>query len=300
MTRTRMSRLLLVAAGTVALSAASVIPVLADGPAGDNHPDSNVAADLTAGERAALTAKHMLARSSARFAATGLWARVPSRLLKSLFVCETDCGGGGGGGAPPTAKTLDTRARIQSKDYYCGPASGQVVMNFTRGIFNNSLDGDSTSTNWKTQDQVAAMMGTTYSAGTPGPKIVLGLNKPDGVVRPEPDWTYAYEAAANGAEFHSWIVEDIGRWGMPVVPDVKPHQTGAEYFLPSWEEAYPGSKHWVVIRGYTSLWDGTDTPTVKYSDSAGWDGQHWQPGNYTTGALTMWKVTQALYGKAVW
>lgn len=129
----------------------------------------------------------------------------------------------------------------------------------------------------------------------------------NGIVPPAPGWEYNYETqgngAANGAEFHSWITEDIGQWDMPVIPDLRPHQQGDTVYLPSWSgnDHYSwDAVHWVAIGGYHLFWDGTDTPTVWYAESSGWDGFNWQVGEWTTSAKTMWHVVHALTSRAVW
>jgi hypothetical protein len=196
-------------------------------------------------------------------------------------------------------------ARRQENDHYCGPASGQEIINWSRDYFYDNLGGENTTTNYRTQQQIAGYMGTT-DGGTNGGPIARALNgtglndetPADAVKKPSPDWEgYAYQAPADGAEFHSWIVTDIADWSMPLTPDVIAHKVGETYYyLPSWPNEQAGSLHWIVIRGYDGFWDGTDTPQVYYVDSSGQTG----PGRYHTGAQIMWKVTKFLKGKVVW
>ena len=196
---------------------------------------------------------------------------------------------------PPSSYYLDTRTREQDNDYYCGPASGQVVINFTRGYLYDNLDGENTSTNWRTQATLAGWMGTTQSGGTNGSGIVAGLNHNNGAVEPYSNF-YVYQHSDSGLEFDGKITAAIAGYDMPVVPDVMPHKANADYFLPGWPDEVPGAKHWIVIRGYDGLWDGTDNPQAYFNDSSSEIG----PGRRHTGLLTMWMVTNYLYGKVVW
>lgn len=280
--------------------------VLADEPPGDDHADVEDIDLRGSPEEAALAAKLALAALVESYVATGFWdTAISAELLGPVspnYECEYEpCEPPPPGGRPPSAKTLNTRPRRQINNYSCGPAAGQVVINWSRGIVVDDLNGgQNEATNWKTQSVIAGWMGTSSQSGTTGFQIKNGLNRTDAVRKPTADWAYHYKEAASGAEFHSWIVHDIAYYSMPVVPDLRPHDQGAQFFVPSWSAPANGAKHWIAIRGYNGFWDGTDGPKVSYSDSAGWDGDHWQPGNYTTGALTMWKVVKSLYGKVVW
>jgi hypothetical protein len=232
------------------------------------------------------------------------------------MLCSTDCGGGTGedpddpapgsgssggttGFIPPSNQdVLDVRARRQSTNYWCGPASGQVVINYTRGYVFDSLNGDSSETNWRAQATIASWMKTTQSTGTLGGNLAAALNRPDAVVKPVPEWTYLYAKNTDGQDMHAKVVADVYQFGMPLVIAVKPHKADAEYFLPSWPKEAPGAKHWVVIYGYVGLWDGTTGPTLYYAESAGNGTKN--PGLYTVSSLTMWKVNQYNASTIVW
>jgi hypothetical protein len=252
----------------------------------------------------------------------------------TLVVCEADCGGGGGGGTPaptdpppddgpapsgdPTDVTpgsgttggttgyyppsstvvLRVRARHQSTNFWCGPASGQVVINYSRGYVYDSLNGDSTATNWKTQATIATWMKTNQDTGTLGSNIAAALNRPDAVLKPVTEWSYLYARNDDGADMHAKVVADVDQFAMPVLIAVKPHKTDAVYWLPSWPREAGGAKHWIVIYGYDGLWDGSDGPIVYYAESAGNGSKN--PGLYTVSSLTMWKVNQYNASTIVW
>jgi hypothetical protein len=224
--------------------------------------------------------------------------------VTSYILCADCAGGGGGGGSetdpdePRKKVVLDVRARRQMTNYWCGPASGQVVINYSRGYVYDSLNGDNSATNWQTQATIASWMKTTQSTGTLGGNLAAALNRPDAVLKPVPQWAYLYAKNADGADMHAKVVADVHLFEMPLVIAVKPHKDGAEHYLPSWPREAPGAKHWIVIHGYDGLWDGTLGPTLYYADSSG-NGPK-TPGLYTVASLTMWKVNQYNASTIVW
>lgn len=168
-----------------------------------------------------------------------------------------------------------------------------MVINYTRGIVDNTLNGHDPDRNYKLQSEIAAKMHTD-GEGTTGAGVVDGLvafaKYPSG-------FFYQYKGPSNGSEFHGWIVTDIAGYKMPLIPSLIPHndnQAGT-YHLENWTHIMT-IPHFVVIRGYNGFWDGTNTPKVYYEDSASPLGA----GRYSTGALTMWKVTSYFVGKVVW
>ena len=247
----------------------------------------------------------------------GTITQPPPRNLTSYMLCTTECGGDGSetdpdvpvegsasssgttGFIPPSTRDLlDVRARRQSTSYWCGPASGQVVINYSRGYVYDSLNGDSSATNWRTQATIANWMKTGQSTGTLGGNLAAALNRPDAVLKPVPEWTYLYARNTDGADMHGKVVADVHLFSMPVVIAIKPHKADAEYFLPSWPKEAIGAKHWVVVYGYDGLWDGTTDPTLSYTESSGNGSKN--PGLYTVSSLTMWKVNQYNASTIVW
>jgi hypothetical protein len=246
---------------------------------------------------------------------------VSGQTATTNMLCSVDCGGGvGGDGSEPdpdepmpgegsTSGTtgfivpkdrvvLAVRARHQSTNYWCGPASGQVVINYSRGYLYENLNGDSATTNWRTQATIAGWMKTNQTTGTLGGNLAAALNRPDAVLRPVPDWAYVYARNTDGEDLHGKVVVDVDHFAMPLVIAVKPHKADAEYFLPSWPREASGAKHWIVIFGYDGLWDGTEGPTLYYTESAGNGSKN--PGVYTVSSMAMWKVNQANASTIVW
>lgn len=237
--------------------------------------------------------------------------------ITTYMLCSTDCGGDGAeldpdepatgsgttsgttGSIPPSIKdVLPVRARHQSTTFWCGPASGQFVINYSRVYVYDSLNGDSTTTNWKTQATIASWMKTTQSSGTLGGNLAAALNRPDAVRKPVAEWTYLYARNTDGADMHAKVVADVHLFAMPLVIAVKPHKADADYWLPSWPREAIGAKHWVVIFGYDGLWDGTDGPVLYYAESSGNGSKN--PGLYMVSSLTMWKVNQYNASTIVW
>lgn len=286
-----------------ALATLSASPALARGPhEASGQPENDTYIPLrTPAEAAFENAKLDIAEGVRQFAAGTVRRDAGSDLAAPDSTCVSECGGGGGGGGttgPALSAVLEARARHQSTVFWCGPASGQVVINFSRGYVFSALNGDSTTTNWKSQDTIAGWMKTTESSGTLGSNLAAALNRPDAVLKPVPDWSYLYATNTDGPDMHSKIITDVWKFAMPLVIAVKPHKSGAEYWLPSWPKEAGNAKHWVTIYGYDGLWDGTDGPTVSYTESAGNGAKG--PGPYVVGSLTMWKVNQYNASTIVW
>jgi len=201
-------------------------------------------------------------------------------------------------GGPSPAKTLATRARQQNNYYFCGPASGQVVINWTRGYTSTSTNGEDLSTNWRRQSKIADWMKTTTS-GTGGANLAAGLNNTNGVVKPTSDWIYTYADNGSMQAFFNKILTDIDGFGMPLVLATAPHMSGAGVdYLESWPREYPGAHHWIVVRGYDGLW-GDASIVIKYQDSsAGFGGA---TGSYDDSLSVVYQVSKANQGgHVVW
>ena len=192
--------------------------------------------------------------------------------------------------ALPTAKTLATRARQQNNYYFCGPASGQVVINWSRGIINGNNDGEDATTNWRRQSKVAEWMGTT-SAGTGGASLASGLNNPNAVLRPTSDWIYIYADNGTTQALYQKIVADVAMYAMPLVLATAPHISGAGvYYLESWPKVAAGAHHWIVLRGYDGAWGDPNAISIKYQDSsAGYGGA---TGAFDDSLAVIWQVSK--------
>jgi hypothetical protein len=128
--------------------------------------------------------------------------------LKEATVAEIAAALAGGGGRgsdggittqaaedpwdPPVRAGVDARARQQAKWFWCGPAAGQVVINWSRGYFFDNLNGENASTNWRKQSTLAGWMGTNDQTGTWGGSLAAALNRSDAVLKPVSTWVYSY------------------------------------------------------------------------------------------------------------
>jgi hypothetical protein len=283
---------------TVGLIAGLVAAVLLPGltvAAGPVHiangePDGDVQLSVLSPAEAAFMQKKLAMAAAVHFGRAAAVKPAPGSV--AMYYCEYEpCEDHPTFPAPPPppapsiAKTLGTKARQQNNYYFCGPASGQVVVNWTRGITSGNNDGEDPTTNWKRQSKIAEWMHTT-TAGTGGANLAVGLNNPNGVVKPTSDWIYAYAEIGTTQEFWSKVVTDIDGYAMPLVLATAPHLTGAgSFYLESWPNVAPGAHHWIVVRGY----DGTAGQILKYQDSSGAFGG--ATGAFDDSLAVMWQVS---------
>ena len=244
--------------------------VLAAGPLHDatGQPDNDTQLSVLTPAEAAFVQRKL---AMAAAIGTGSATTAPAKgAIAPMYACEFDpCEGDPTWpppGGPSVAKALATKARQQNNYYFCGPATGQVVINWTRGYTSTSLNGEDLSTNWRRQSKIAAWMNTT-TLGTGGANLAAGLNNANGVLKPTSDWLYIYADNGTQTAFYNKVVTDIDGFGMPLVLATAPHLANAgSNFLESWPKVVDGAHHWIVIRGY----DGTtSTPLIKYQDSSG-------------------------------
>ena len=207
--------------------------------------------------------------------------------------CPDGCGGSGD--APPFTKVLDARPRQQYKWYWCGPAAGQVVINWSRNYFFDALGGESLATNFKKQSTLASWMGTNDDSGTWGGALAAALNRVDAVLKPVVTWLYAYKDAGSMLELHTKIVTDVVDYEMPVVAGVAPHLPGARYYLASWKNV-TNAHHYIVFIGYSGLIPST--AFITYVDSS--KGFNGGTGKYEDSFTTIWNVNHDNQGKVIW
>lgn len=153
--------------------------------------------------------------------------------------------------------------RQQIKSYYCGPATVQQVINYTRGIFTwdasvNTFGQQAISDLWLKADA---------NGGTSPYRERVGMNAGS---RLPAGFTYYEYQVTSGADWHGKVITDVTGWNMPLTAAVAPRDVGALYFLSSWANSRPvNTGHWIVVRGYYGKWDGTRGPLVYYTDSSG-------------------------------
>ena len=256
-------------------------PVLADEPYIPPTPE----------EAAAEQAKQALADAVGQYAATGVWDIASLGDVAPDYCTEAisvSCS------SPGPSQKLSVYARRQINNYYCGPASTQAVLNYTRNYFYDTLDGQDPVKNWKKQSVIGAEMGTDSAGSSSSYMIKNYLN---GNARNPAGWTWSRSINDSGQQMYNRIVSDAWNWSMPLVLAVHPHKSGQIYFLPSWPDPWTTSGHFIAVRGYSGSWDGTNNgASVYYVDSSGDGGM--DPGRYTAGARTMWEVN-ALNGKTI-
>jgi hypothetical protein len=265
----------------------------------NGEPDNDTRLSvLTAAEAAFVEAKLAMAARISGSGGTTKRGGTPA----PMFACELDpCEGDPTWpppGGPSAAKTLATRPRQQINYYFCGPASGQVVINWTRGYTSTSTNGEDLSTNWRRQSKIAEWMKTT-TAGTGGANLAVGLNNSNGVVKPTPDWLYVYADNGTKSAFYDKVITDIDGFGMPLVLATAPHLMNAgSNYLESWPKVVDGAHHWIVLRGYDGL-PGSASQIVKYQDSSGGFGG--STGSFDDSLSVVYNVSKANQGgHVVW
>jgi hypothetical protein len=285
--------------GVLAISAVAVLlpgSALAAGPdaavrvaAGQPEGDTRLSL-LTPAQAAFMALKLRMAESIAAVGASGGKAskRPVQAVQCELDPCEPNPGWPPPSG-PPASRILNTKTRQQNNHYFCGPATGQIAINWSRGITSSHPNGENAATNWRKQSQIAVWMKTT-TAGTGGANLANGLNHPQAVLKPTPDWVYSYASTGGQQAFHSKVVTDIAGFSMPLILATVPHDAGAGLnYLESWPNVFPGAHHWILLRGYTGLW-GSSNPTISYQDtSAGFGGG---TGTYDDFTSVMWQVNE--------
>ncbi len=206
----------------------------------------------------------------------------------------------------PRSYTLTTYARNQNNGYYCGPATAQVIINHSRGVYSSNTSGENVATNYKKQSYIATRLlwynsalarweNTNTIGQTNAYMLRNGLNELAGLPS---GFAYAVVPTGTGSEWHSKIITDTYTWRMAFAASVK--MTSTTRRLVSWEPIAKGVtvKHWLAIRGYNGFWDGTDTAKVSYNDSTAYLGGG--TGSYSDSSLKMWQLNTSHTARVVW
>jgi hypothetical protein len=224
-------------------------------------------------------------------------ADAPPDLAEPDMTCGTCDPGGGDPGPPASRRILDAWARAQVNGYYCGPASGQVIINHSWGISVDAINSGAKGEpkNKYTQLAIADAMRTT-KAGTDRFGVRDGLRA---LARTPAGLTWRkFDGLTKGQELHDKIVEDIWTYSTPMAIAVNPHDKNTDYHLPSFPKEC-GCQHWIAVYGYDGFWaDNPDKATVWYTESAG--NGDMKPGPYAVDARTLWKVNRDNAGSGVW
>jgi hypothetical protein len=202
--------------------------------------------------------------------------------------------------------TLATYARRQTKDYYCGPATAQVIINRSRGVYSSNINGENAATNYKTQTYIAGKLtwknpatgkieDTDDIGQTNAYMLANGLNI---LAKLPTGFAFGVVATGTGSQWHSKIITDTQHWHMAFGTAIK--MTSSSPRLQSWDPI-PGGvtvRHWIPIRGYRGLWDGSETPRVYYNDSS--DQQGGGTGSYSDSSLKVYNLNHWHTARVVW
>lgn len=176
---------------------------------------------------------------------------------------------------------LPMEARDQTLSYYCGPAVGQVIANYTWAM--------ASGLNKYTQGRIALWMGTDETRQTDAPSMEDGLEAATIYSPRRPgnwDWVVTDLRdrdgdGTTGDELHGYIRSNISASKMPLAIPVKPHDWSSDFNLPSWPKPVASAGHWIGIYGWYSTWNGGDTARTYYTDSSkdegGGTGKYWLP-----------------------
>lgn len=251
-------------------------------PASAAHPtrtptDASVERSLTPEERAA--AERKLAASDAYLATL----KLRGTDLASLS-CVTPTGAEAEATAPPCGVPqgyLTVEARDQSRGYYCGPAVGQVISNYTWAMKQGA--------NKHTQDRIAGWMRTNVNGGTSAPSLEDGLElSTQGSPRRPAGWDWVVldvrdrdRDGHTGDELQGYVRSNVSSARMPLAIPIKPHDPGSGFSLVSWPRPVVSVGHWIAAYGWYGNYTGTTFARVYYTDSSrdegGSTGKFWDP-----------------------
>jgi hypothetical protein len=216
-----------------------------------------------------LTAQEQSAAERRIAAAERYLAQANANLGLAALACPTSTNGGTASTTcEPPSGTLSVEARDQIKNIYCGPATGQVIANYTWAM--------AAGKNKFTQQQIAAWMRTDINGGTDAPNLEVGLERSTvGAPRRPGNWDWVVinliDRNGNGLvgdELHGYARSNVSGSRMPLAVPVKPHEPGNPTYLISWPREVRSVGHWVPIYGWIGIYDGTDSAKLRYTDSS--------------------------------
>jgi hypothetical protein len=236
----------------LSLALISAAPVVAADPV--ERPLSTQ--EQRTGARRIAAAERYLAQANASLGLAALACPTSTTALAATATCE------------PPSGTLSVEARDQTKNTYCGPATGQVIANYTwaMGLGQNKY----------TQAQIAVWMKTDINGGTDAPNLEVGLERATaGAPRRPADWDWVVinllDRNGNGLvgdELHGYARSNVSGSRMPLAVPVKPHEPGNPTFLSSWPREVRSVGHWLPIYGWIGIYDGSDSAKLRYTDSS--------------------------------
>ncbi|MEO5985576.1 MAG: hypothetical protein ABIW50_05340 [Candidatus Limnocylindria bacterium] len=176
---------------------------------------------------------------------------------------------------------LAVEARDQIKGTYCGPATGQVIANYSWAI--------GPGANKYTQGVIAGWMKTDANGMTNAPELERGLElATQGSPRRPATWDWVIfdlrdrdNDGAIGDELQGYVRSNVSNSKMPLAMPVKPHDPASQYYLVSWPKAVKSVGHWIAAYGWYGNWTGTSFSRIYYTDSSkdegGSTGKFWDP-----------------------
>ena len=176
---------------------------------------------------------------------------------------------------------LPVEARDQIRWYYCGPAVGQVIANYSWAVRSGA--------NKYSQGTIAGWMRTDVNGATNAYDLASGLNVATGSSPRRPsNFAYLVTALADtdrdgtvGDQLHDYVRAAVSSWKMPLAISVKPHSPTSAYNLYSWPNAIASGGHWIAAYGWYGYWTGSTFARTYYTDSSrdegGSTGKFWNP-----------------------
>ena len=184
---------------------------------------------------------------------------------------------------------LGVSARDQTRGHYCGPATGQVIANYTWAV---PLDANKYS-----QNKIAAWMQTDANGGTSAHTMEDGLELATaGAPRRPPNWdwvvTYLKDSDRDGTvgdQLHDYVRASVSGSRMALAIPVLPHERNGRFHLRSWPNPVNSPGHWIGAYGWKGLYDGTNFSRIYYTDSSedegGSTGRFWDPMKHVAGMI---------------
>lgn len=176
---------------------------------------------------------------------------------------------------------LAVTARDQVKSTYCGPATGQVIANYSWAV--------AAGADKYTQAKIAGWMKTDLNGGTSAPELEDGLELgTQGAPRRPAGWNWVVLDMVDrdgdghtGDELQGYVRSNVSSAKMPLAIPVKPHDPASKYYLVSWPKAVRSVGHWIAAYGWYGAYNGTTFSRIYYTDSSrdegGSTGKFWDP-----------------------
>ena len=189
----------------------------------------------------------------------------------------------------PPSDFLGVSARDQIKWFYCGPAVGQVIANYTWAV--------PLQANKYTQNQIAAWMATDANGGTSAFTMEDGLELATaGAPRRPAGWDWVVTRLEDtdhdgtfGDQLHDYVRANVTGSRMALAISVKPHDPNGRFHLSSWPDPVVSGGHWIAAYGWWGIYDGTNSARLYYTDSSedegGATGRFWDPVRHIGGMI---------------